>query len=172
MAKNFIISRAASHAKTGRDLSLGKFADIVAVPVPMHVGVAAMPYDITTRSWPMSVEIAGPVSVVGYPFGKDASGTAIWATGFIASEPCLDFEELPVFQIDCRTRPGQSGSPVIISSVGGYKPGGGGMVVRPNQSFVKLLGLYSGRIHGESDLGMVWKIDALRVVATLRRPGS
>ena len=61
-----------------------------------------------------------------------------------------------MFLIDCRTRKGQSGSPVIR-----YRNGGGYVahdndieVVSPLSQF---LGVYSGRINEDSDLGTVWK---------------
>jgi hypothetical protein len=67
---------------------------------------------------------------------------------------------LPLFLIDSRTRPGQSGSPVIAYSGGGahvlekvVSVGGG-----PRERFV---GVYSGRINDQSDIGRVWKRKAL-----------
>jgi hypothetical protein len=65
-----------------------------------------------------------------------------------------------VFLIDCRTRKGQSGSPVIR-----YR-NGGGIIPHDNGAEVvspvsKLLGLYSGRINSDSDLGVVWKTWAI-----------
>jgi hypothetical protein len=83
------------------------------------------------------------VSVIGFPFGITAGGgLAIWATGFVASEPDLDYGKLPVFLIDCRSREGQSGSPVIA-----YR--GGGMVALQGSSSIfdrpvyRLLGIYT-----------------------------
>jgi hypothetical protein len=44
---------------------------------------------------------------------------ALWATGFIASEPDVDINGQPVMYVDCRSRPGQSGSPVLAYRWGG-----------------------------------------------------
>ena len=84
----------------------------------------------------------------------------VWATGFVASEPVIDYNELPVFLIDCRTRQGQSGSPVVKHSNGGtirLKSGAS----RMGGVATTFLGIYSGRVHKDSDLGMVWKRSAI-----------
>ena len=106
--------------------------------------------------------VADVVSVVGFPFGIAGGGSlAIWATGFIASEPDINYKDLPVFLIDSRSRPGQSGSPVVAHR------NGGPVLLEDNSTHVfaepvtRFLGVYSGRINQESDLGMVWKADAL-----------
>lgn len=86
--------------------------------------------------------------------------------GNVASELQIDFNELPCFVIDARTRQGQSGSPVIYYSTSGLQQMAGGRTVLsagggPTQ---KLLGVYSGRLNEESDLGMVWRLDAVQAV--------
>jgi hypothetical protein len=102
------------------------------------------------------------VSVVGFPFGIAAGGgLPIWATGFIASEPQVDYEHLPIFLIDCRSRPGQSGSPVIAYRSGGAVTTGGGVSVFTGSVF-RLLGIYSGRINEQSDIGRVRKTTAIQ----------
>ncbi|MEJ7760702.1 MAG: hypothetical protein WKF55_14045 [Gemmatimonadaceae bacterium] len=120
------------------------------------------PYDLTEPSPAMAYGPAEPVSVVGFPFDLSVSGSvAIWATGFVASEPEIDVDDLPIFLIDCRTRQGQSGSPVIIHKTGAvaYQ---GGMVGVGTSTHTYLLGMYSGRINKQSDIGIVWKRAALR----------
>lgn len=85
----------------------------------------------------------------------------VWATGFLASEPDIDFNNLPIQLIDCRSRQGQSGSPVIAYRSGGgvaLKDGSTGMFSGPVERFI---GIYSGRINAESDLGIVWKASAI-----------
>jgi hypothetical protein len=50
------------------------------------------------------------MSLAGFPFGLAGAGSlAIWATGFIATEPEIDYNNQPTFLIDCLARPGQSG---------------------------------------------------------------
>ena len=63
--------------------------------------------------------------------------------------------------VDCRTRPGQSGSPVIA-----YRSGGAVRKVDGNTAIYtgptwRLLGLYSGRINEQSDIGIVWKLSCI-----------
>jgi S1-C subfamily serine protease len=103
------------------------------------------------------------VSVVGFPFGLMAGGAcAIWATGFIASEPAFDFGDLPLMLIDCRGRPGQSGSPVIAYRSGGMVSMEDGSTAAFNGPITYPIGIYSGRINDQSDLGLVWKMQAIR----------
>ena len=72
-------------------------------------------------------------------------------------------EDLPIFLIDCRARPGQSGSPVVA-----YRSGGsvvledGTTVVVSGGPVHRFFGIYSGRINEKSDLGLVWKAQAIR----------
>lgn len=104
------------------------------------------------------LSVAMPVSIVGFPFGRSAGGSlAIWVQGTIASEPDVNFDDLPCFLIDSRTRPGQSGSPVIFWSAGGTVAMSDGGVTIFGGAVEQLLGVYSGRIHKDSDLGTVWR---------------
>ena len=109
---------------------------------------------------PIAVENGDVVSVVGFPFGiKNACNNtyfAIWSTGFIATDRSVDYEGEPVFLIDCRSRPGQSGSPVLCYRSGGLINLERGSVAQSPWA-VRFLGVYSGRINPESDLGRVWK---------------
>ena len=94
------------------------------------------------------------LSVVGFPFGERNGGSfAVWATGFVATEPDIDHGGKPVFLIDCRSRHGQSGSPVILHH--GYHAKAANSIGFQVSS--ELLGIYSGRINEQSDIGIVWK---------------
>ena len=141
-------------------------ADFVALPLTQLEDVELFSYDPSTPGADIAVGPAEVVSVIGFPFGLSGGGRlGIWATGFVASEP--DLPE-PTFYIDCRSRPGQSGSAVIAYRGGGgvaMKDGGTGMFSGPVSRF---LGIYSGRINAESDLGIVWKASAIaELVASL-----
>jgi len=145
--------------------TLGQTADMIALPLTQLESVALYPYDPSHPGQDIAIGPADTVSVVGFPFGVRGGGfLGVWATGFVASEPDIDYNNLPVFLIDCRSRPGQSGSPVIS-----YRAGGA-VAIRDGTSAIfdgpvyRLLGLYSGRINAESDLGIVWKV---RTVAEL-----
>ena len=141
---------------------LGAKADFVALKLTQLDDVELYPYDVANTGPEIMVGPADSVSVIGFPFGLTAGGAAgIWATGFLASEPEIDFNGLPILLIDCRSRQGQSGSPVIAYRSAGAVPmrnGGQAMFSGPVQKFI---GVYSGRINAESDLGIVWKASAV-----------
>lgn len=137
--------------------------DFVALPLTQLDAVKLYPYDLNNLGPEIMVGPADNVSVVGFPFGLSAGGAlAVWATGFIASEPGINYNDLPIFLIDCRARQGQSGSAVIA-----YRSGGA-IALERNNTIVgsgpvyRFLGIYSGRINSESDLGLVWKASAIK----------
>jgi hypothetical protein len=77
---------------------------------------------------------------------------ALWKTGHIASEPESDFMGKPVVIVDATTRPGMSGSPVIVREFAID-----GIHVASN----RFVGIYTGRIGlndgRDSALGEVFK---------------
>jgi len=145
----------------------GASADMVALNLKWGSDVHKVPYylktDLDRRK--LLIRPAEPVSVIGFPFGLSSTGRfPIWATGFLAQELGIVTPDNPTFLIDCRTRQGQSGSPVIayrtnmITTVEGNKASttmGGGSVAW------EFLGIYSGRVNSESDLGRVWHVSAI-----------
>jgi hypothetical protein len=108
--------------------------------------------------------MGGGLSVVGFPFGLTGGGLAVWVRGFIASEPDLDHDDLPRFLIDSRTRPGQSGSPVVYYQEGGTVMNSMGELHMVPGIIEDFWGFYSGRINERSDLGFVWKRSALQEI--------
>lgn len=106
------------------------------------------------------------VFVLGFPLGYMVKSKeephAVWTSGTVASDPLLNLninnKEIPAFLIDSKTRQGQSGSPVIYYSQQGfdahYNDEGFALWGEP---FMQEIGIYSGRIHKDSDLGYVWK---------------
>ena len=111
------------------------------------------------------------VFIIGYPFGFNINPGigryGIWSTGIVASDPDLDLvikgNQLPAFLVDAKTRHGQSGSPVIY-----YKSAG---MVRQNDGSYSWqsqttygIGIYSGRINKDSDLGYVWKWNLIQEI--------
>lgn len=85
----------------------------------------------------------------------------------MASEPDVDFNEMPIFLIDCRSRQGQSGSPVVAHFGPGMVPTMQGNEVSMSE-VTRFLGIYSGRINEQSDLGIVWKASAIaELIASL-----
>jgi hypothetical protein len=141
----------------------GQQMDVVSLEITPPDGIIVDEYSLDE---PQHDFVFGPtdnVSIVGFPFGIAAAAKiAVWTTGTIATELDVDFEGKPVFLVDARTRPGQSGSPVIVFRSGGTFrtiDGATAMVAGLTSIF---MGIYSGRINAESDLGKVWKRSAIR----------
>lgn len=142
--------------------ALGERADFVALKLTDLSDVDLYHYDPSAPGPNMAVGPADSVSVVGFPFGKTVGGfLPVWATGFVTSEPSIDFDHLPIFLIDCRTRQGQSGSPVLAYRSAGMTAMEDGSSAAFSGPVYKFLGIYSGRINAESDIGMVWKASAI-----------
>ncbi len=148
--------------------SLGSKVDFAALKIQDSLKYRYICLELNNHSCKLAP--SDRVNVLGYPFGISSTGNnsefvAIWSTGFVASEPFIDYKGLPLFLIDCRTRPGQSGSPVYIVNYTGE-----------NDSYIKkteadfrmknfeekyFLGIYSGRVNADSDLGFVWKSSSI-----------
>jgi hypothetical protein len=144
----------------------GSRVDVVALPLTNVHNVQTYPYEIDPEHGALPLAIPADVSIVGFPFGTSVKGTAIWVRGTIASEPGIDYDDLPRFLVDARTRVGQSGSPVIRVSVDGLTPTVDGGVAIYNGPVMRLVGVYSGRINQESDLGYVWRVGVIKDILT------
>lgn len=141
-------------------------ADIVALNLNWGNDIKQIPYylDLDLDRKKLFLTPAETISVIGYPFGLSSYGKfPIWATGFIAQELELITKDNPIFLIDCRTRQGQSGSPVIAYRTNGYRLKNDNVVstVMSADTCWEFLGIYSGRINSESDLGKVWHVTAI-----------
>jgi hypothetical protein len=151
----------------------GRTVDVVALPLQNTAGIELHPYDLTGNIPRLKVGPAEAVSIIGFPFGRTGGGAfAIWTRGFIASELEVDIDNLPRFLIDSRTRQGQSGSPVIAFSGGGMTDMADGSTAMLGGPVTNLLGVYSGRINKESDLGYVWKIQTVRDILAAQQVGQ
>jgi hypothetical protein len=141
----------------------GAEADFVALRLTDIEGITIHSYHMFMPEPDLEIVAGEVVSVVGYPFGNlENEHCPIWATGFVATDLALEYAGLPQFLIDCRSRPGQSGSPVIAHRKAGdtiaverTALGARPLVLRGQ--ITRFLGIYSGRINSESDLGIVWK---------------
>jgi hypothetical protein len=75
----------------------GAKMDCVALRLTQLDNVEIYSYNEYDNAPPILLGPADYVSVVGFPFGMMSGGAcAIWATGFIASEPTFDLENLPL----------------------------------------------------------------------------
>lgn len=176
--------RSAEGAPLWREHPQGREVDVVAVPIPERVafcdehGVALHDSWATFESatairpeldWfiehplaPISLDVPDELSVVGFPFGiTGGHGLAIWTRGNIATEMQFDHDGLPMFLLDARTRPGHSGAPVVFFSRSGLFPTGDGVAMGLGDHLLRFMGIYSGRAHEDSDLGRVFRTDAV-----------
>jgi len=131
--------------------------DVIALPIGNTLAeIAIYPLDLSLADTDMLASPALSVSIIGFPFGMASDGAfPIWKTGHIASDPDLNYKGLPVFLIDATTRSGMSGAPVILKT-NTYIPKSGGFVVRTGY-LTLFLGVYSGRIRKDIEIGRVWK---------------
>lgn len=117
------------------------------------------------------VVVTDTVYIVGYPYGYSVlpgdQKVAIWTLGSIASEPELGINiqntQLPAFLVDAKTRSGQSGLPVLYYNQNGIKPNKNGISFYGGTISFNV-GIYSGRINNESDLGYVWKWSVIKEI--------
>lgn len=139
-----------------REHPLGKQVDVVALPLSTHSDIKVYNLDISLAQTDLLLSPSEPVSIVGFPFGIAAAGKfPIWKTGHIASDIDLNYEDKPVFLVDATTKRGMSGSPVFARRLGSiYRSSTGNIGGR---DVTRFLGIYSGRIRDQSDVGMVWK---------------
>ncbi|AUM04009.1 hypothetical protein [Enterobacter sp. Crenshaw] len=148
------------------DPLLGAKADVVALNLNWGSDVNKLAYYMKTTLDRDNLYV-GPsdtVSVIGFPFGISSFGKfPVWATGFMAQELLLMTKDNPVFLIDCRARQGQSGSPVVAYRSGGYRTINGNEIspVISGAPKWEFLGIYSGRVNSESDLGRVWHVSVI-----------
>ena len=113
--------------------------------------------DMSLADTDVIAQPAMPVSIIGFPYGLATAGAwPIWKTGHIASDPDLDYDGRPAFLIDATTRGGMSGSPVVLRLSGGYNTKNGKQILAGGIA-TKFLGVYSGRIHADAEIGMVWR---------------
>lgn len=142
----------------------GSRIDVVALPLQTATNpqVRIYKFDLLLAHVDMVVLPAMPVSIIGYPFGlATGTGFPIWKTGHVASDPNVDYDSRPTFLIDATTRGGMSGSPVVlrlmdpITSKG--RTIGSGLQTR-------FLGVYSGRIHEQSEIGRVWRPQTISTI--------
>jgi hypothetical protein len=151
---------------------LGRKVDVVALPLS-GLDMELHPYRVDSGALQLRAQVSDFVNIIGFPFGRAAGGAfAIWTKGAIASEPEINFDDLPCFLIDARTREGQSGSPVIAYSPGGPTAMSDGSFSVINGPVTNLLGVYSGRINESSDLGVVWKASIISEILESGVPGK
>jgi hypothetical protein len=151
----------------------GPAVDVVVLPLTVTDGFDFHGYDLWATDPQLAVGVARPLFIIGFPFGiTGGGGLGVWVQGTVATEPDIDWHDNPAFLIDSRTRPGQSGSPVIAFHTGGAAAIEGGGTIINTEPMERFVGVYSGRINSESDLGIVWKKSAVVEIVEGNRVGT
>jgi len=153
----------------------GHIVDVVALPLAIIPEVDFHPINALTQ-FPMRVSVGLDAFILGYPFGIGVSTLPIWKRASIASEPEISINNLPYFYVDTASRPGMSGSPVILYSDSGSfidEKGNRGISTAMTTRFI---GIYSGRIGAEDELkaqlGTVWRAEVIEQIISGARPGQ
>lgn len=146
-----------SGKKRWKEHKSGSKVDIVALPLEnIPDNIQLYPFDLSLAKTDMILEVAMPVSIIGFPHGFSSSGKfPIWKTGHIASDPDLNYNNKPLFLIDATTRGGMSGSPVVLHLTGGYMTKDRNWMVGGKNTL--FLGIHSGGLPGDTEIGFVWR---------------
>lgn len=143
----------------------GEEVDVVAIEVSqLKTNFRCTPVNKSVVYEEMVPRPGMPVFVVGFPLGMtNPPSFPIWKTGHIATDPDLDYQNKPRFLIDATTRGGMSGSPVFLRLSSGFEIGNGAIKLSglPTNKF---LGIYSGRVNSDIELGFIWKPQAISEV--------
>ncbi len=135
----------------------GRVIDVILLPVVASPAADLHYFDLRLSDTDMVPEPAIAISIIGFPYGLGTAGAwPIWKTGHVASDPDLDYDGRPAFLIDATTRGGMSGSPVVWRCDGGYRTRNGTPILAGGMK-TKFLGVYSGRIHDDAEIGRVWR---------------
>lgn len=137
----------------------GNRVDVIALPIPPIPNADMHPINTMPQVNDMRMAIGYDVFVLGYPFGVGPAGFPIWKRGSIASEPEVIDQSDPYILVDTSSRPGMSGSPVIIRQRVGYESENGSRIIGGGDA-TRLVGVYSGRLSTidpkDAQLGLTW----------------
>jgi hypothetical protein len=165
-------------------------ADVVLVPVPPEVyrDIRLLVFSEAHTRSDIRIRPSSGATLLGYPYGfyDESHFLPVWKTGHVASEPSVDFNDLPTFLVDVSAFPGMSGSPVLAVANGIYESEDGTM---RSGRVLKLLGIFSAmpvvrekkpaEVNGLAEtqtteinlqLGYVWKAALIADVAKTYRP--
>ena len=145
--------------------------DVVAIPFDLNANILSYNEGFNIDS-NYNLNITDTIYAIGFPYGYFVKSKeephGVWTAGRVATDPCLDIninnKELPVFLMDSRTRKGQSGSPVLYFSKDGWEVTPNGCLCMCAAPIFKEVGIYSGRMNKDSDLGYVWKWEVIKEI--------
>jgi Trypsin-like peptidase domain len=110
----------------------------------------------------IAIQVGMEVFILGYPFGSGPPAFPVWKRGSIASEPDLVKLTTGYYMVDTASRPGMSGSPVILRSWSNHVMESNNWMPMTNGPIDRVIGIYSGRKDDAPDqaqIGMVWHAD-------------
>lgn len=149
----------------------GRLVDIGALQIDLRSDLIMRPIHMGGQDKFCELSVGATVYVCGFPVGIGHGVTgALWKRGSIASEPFLEFNQLPRFLVDTATREGMSGSPVYLATdflIGNPTVQKGHPdYERPwhTSPIFAFVGVYSGRLGDDelkAQLGLVWKNGAI-----------
>ena len=165
-------------------------ADVVLIPVPAEVyrDISVIVFIEAHTRGDIKIRPSSVATLLGYPYGffDESHFLPVWKTGHVASEPSVDFNDLPTFLVDVSAFPGMSGSPVLAVANGIYESEDGTM---HSGRVLKLLGIFSAmpivrekkaaEVNGLTEtqtteinlqLGYVWKAALIADLAKTYRP--
>lgn len=108
-----------------------------------------------------NLEVSEELFILGYPKGIiDIYGQPLWKRATVATQPHLGWNRQKQFLVDCASREGMSGAPVLFHSKSGLISSVGCLTIGDDP--VSLFhGIYVGRIGNVSDfeaqVGTVWQ---------------
>lgn len=148
-----------------------QLVDVVAIELEVPDNFAGLIHPINHLTYDnFKPEVADDVFVLGFPYSlRGGLHFPIWRRGTVATEPDIDYDDLPKFLIDASTKSGMSGSPVIFKRTGIHldetREFNDKTKFGTIQNFV---GIYSGRIKVKSDedtqLGIIWKKEVIEEI--------
>ena len=139
-----------------------RLVDVIALPLDntLKERVALLPVNELAPG-KLAIRIGMDVYILGYPFGSAPPAFPVWKRGSIASEPDLVHVTTGYYLVDTASRPGMSGSPVILRSWSNHVLESNMWVITNDQLPVdRVIGVYSGRkIPEDAQSGLVWHVD-------------
>lgn len=136
--------------------------DVVALPLDYETlkdRVSLQPIN-HLASGKLAILIGMDVFILGYPFGSRPPAFPVWKRGSIASEPDLVRLSTGYYLVDTASRPGMSGSPVILRSWNSHiMESNMWMATNDARPIDRVIGVYSGRLRPtDAQIGIVWDI--------------
>jgi hypothetical protein len=137
--------------------------DVVALPLDyesLKTKVTLLPVNELAPG-KIAIMIGMDVFILGYPFGSKPPAFPVWKRGSIASEPDLVCLSTGYYLVDTASRPGMSGSPVILRRWSNHILESNAWTARDDRLPIdRIIGVYSGRLRPEdAQIGIAWHAD-------------